>query len=63
MAGNPIRKSSIFLLALATALMVRTAAAQGPSDADKQFVRTAVESNNAEIAAAHWRWGRHPATT
>jgi putative membrane protein len=58
MAGNPIRKISIFLLAFASALMVRTAVAQGPSDADKQFVRMAIESNNAEIAAAHLALGQ-----
>lgn len=36
-----------------TVMMVTTAAAQAPSLADKQFVRQSIETNNAEIAAAH----------
>lgn len=58
MAGNPIRESGIILLAIMAAAMVATAVAQGPSDADKQFVRSAIESNNAEIAAAHLALGQ-----
>jgi putative membrane protein len=38
--------------------MFTTAVAQAPSDADKQFVRWAIETNNAEIAAAHLALGQ-----
>jgi putative membrane protein len=34
-------------------ISVTMAAAQSPSDADRTYVRTAIETNDAEIAAAH----------
>ncbi|HLJ76798.1 MAG TPA: DUF4142 domain-containing protein [Acidobacteriaceae bacterium] len=56
MAGN--RKWTAGILVAVLAGAVTTAVAQGPSDADKQFVRLAIESNNAEIAAAHLALGQ-----
>lgn len=58
MAGNPIRKVGVFFLALAGAIAMATALAQPASDADKQFVRSAIETNNAEIAAAQLALGQ-----
>lgn len=58
MAGSPIRKTSVFLFALAVAGTMATALAQKAGDVDKQFVRSAIESNNAEIAAAHLALGQ-----
>ena len=45
-------------LVVAAVLPASTVLAQGPSDADKQYVRTAIETNNAEIAAAHLALGQ-----
>lgn len=56
MAGNPKRKTSILLLAVMAA--AATVLAQSASDADKQFVRSAIETNHAEIAAAHLALGQ-----
>lgn len=51
-------KWSVVFWVLAAAIASGTALAQSASDADKQFVRSAIESNNAEIAAAQMALGQ-----
>lgn len=48
-----MRSIGLSVLVIAAATPASTLLAQAPSDADKQYVRTAIETNNAEIAAGH----------
>ena len=48
-----LRRLEGLAMAALTMVLVSPALAQGPSLADKQYVSTAIETNNAEIATAH----------